>query len=40
MDFLRLHQILAHLEATAESRCVVEGEEVLCAKVINFMWCY
>jgi hypothetical protein len=35
MDFLRLHKILAHLEATAESRCVVlEGEEVLCAKLL------
>jgi hypothetical protein len=34
MAFLRLHKILAYLEATAESRCVVEGEEVLCAKLL------
>jgi hypothetical protein len=33
MAFLRLHKILAYLEATAESRCVVEGE-VLCAKLL------
>jgi hypothetical protein len=34
MAFLRLHKILAYLEATAENRCVVEGEEVLCAKLL------
>jgi hypothetical protein len=35
MAFLRLHNILVQLEATAESRCVVEGEKVLC--VVNFI---
>jgi hypothetical protein len=34
MAFVRLHKILANLEATAESRCLVEGEEVLCAKLL------
>jgi hypothetical protein len=33
MAFLRLHKILAYVEATEESRCVVEGE-VLCAKLL------
>jgi hypothetical protein len=34
MIFLRLHKILAYLEATGESRCVVKGEEVLCANLL------
>jgi hypothetical protein len=34
MVFLRLHKILTYLETTAERRCVVEGEEVLCAKFL------
>jgi hypothetical protein len=34
MAFLNLHKILPYLEATAESRCVVEGEDVLCAMLL------
>jgi hypothetical protein len=33
MNFLRLHKILACLE-TAETICVVEGEEMLSAKLL------
>jgi hypothetical protein len=32
--FLSLHKILTYLETTAERRCVVEGEGVLCAKFL------
>jgi hypothetical protein len=34
MAFLRLHKILAYLETTPASRCVVKGEELLCAKLL------
>jgi hypothetical protein len=33
MAFLKLHKMLAYLEATPESS-VVEGKEVLCAKLL------
>jgi hypothetical protein len=32
--FLRLHKILTYLETTTERTCVVEGEEVLCGKLL------
>jgi hypothetical protein len=36
MAFLRLHKILAYLETTPASTCVVKGKNVVC-EVVNFI---